>query len=106
MPQLSQIPPTHLPEAPSATSLVRGGASTTEVATKVAAAPALPNPALRLDPGLGLVVLEFRDNRGEVAETIPTPRELEAYRTAARTTASLPGAGNGLPQATPAGAVS
>jgi len=44
------------------------------------AAPAMPNPSLRLDPALGLVVLEFRDKSGRTA-TLPTERELAAYRT-------------------------
>jgi hypothetical protein len=42
----------------------------------------VPNPNLRLDPALGLVVLEFRDAGGAVEATIPTRRELEAYRSA------------------------
>ncbi|MBK1660957.1 hypothetical protein CKO45_22330, partial [Paracraurococcus ruber] len=43
--------------------------------------PATPNPSLRLDPALGLVVLEFRDRQGRTA-TLPTERELAAYRSA------------------------
>lgn len=56
--------------------------------TTVGTAP--PNPALRMDPELGLVILEFRDRRGEVAATIPTSRELDAYRRAARAGAPRP----------------
>jgi hypothetical protein len=41
--------------------------------------PAIPNPSLRLDPALGLVVLEFRDQAGRTS-TLPTERELAAYR--------------------------
>lgn len=41
----------------------------------------LPNPSLRLDAGLGMVVLEFRDDRGEVSSSIPSQRILDAYRT-------------------------
>jgi hypothetical protein len=79
---------------------------------------ARPNPALRVDPELGLVVLEFRDVRG-AARTIPTERELEAYRTAARgnghptgpydtmeptgTAATSGGAGGGEPGPSPSG---
>lgn len=54
------------------------------------AGTAPPNPALRMDPELGLVIMEFRDRRGEVAATIPTSRELDAYRRAARTGAPRP----------------
>ncbi len=39
-----------------------------------------PNPSLRLDAGLGMVVIEFRDNLGEVTNSIPSQRILEAYR--------------------------
>jgi hypothetical protein len=42
-----------------------------------------PNPTLRLDASLGLVVLEFRNLGGE-PRTIPSERELDAYRVAAR----------------------
>lgn len=42
-----------------------------------------PNPTLRLDASLGLVVLEFRNAGGE-PRTIPSQRELDAYRNAAR----------------------
>jgi hypothetical protein len=46
-----------------------------------AAAPTAPivNPALRFDLRLGLVVIEFFDDRGEVSTSIPTPRQLKAY---------------------------
>jgi hypothetical protein len=57
-------------------------------ATAVANAPAMPNPALRLDPVLGLVVLQFRDAQGEVVSTLPTERELAAYRNAGKRAAS------------------
>jgi hypothetical protein len=50
----------------------------------------MPNPALRLDPGLGLVVLQFRDDQGEVVATLPTERELAAYRDAGKRAASPP----------------
>jgi hypothetical protein len=41
----------------------------------------LPNPRLRLDPTLGLVVLEFHnDTNGAVTRTIPSQSQLEAYQ--------------------------
>ncbi len=43
-------------------------------------APGHPNPSLRLDPALGLVVIEFRDESGDVSRSIPSVRQLEAYR--------------------------
>jgi hypothetical protein len=64
--------------------------ATTTAATSlvVAAAPATaaavpePSPRMRLDPALGLVVLEFRDARGEITQTLPSARQLAAYRIA------------------------
>jgi len=66
----------------------RGEPNPGSVAAAPAAAsdPVLPNPQLRLDAALGLVVLEFRD-RGGQSRTIPTERELDAYRSSARSTA-------------------
>ncbi|MES2711402.1 MAG: hypothetical protein V4653_07455 [Pseudomonadota bacterium] len=52
-----------------------------------AAVTAAPNPTLRLDSGLGMVVIEFRGASGEVVASLPTPREIAAYRTAALTNA-------------------
>jgi len=42
-----------------------------------------PNPTLRLDPALGLVVLEYSAGRGDGTTSIPTAQQLEAYRTGA-----------------------
>ncbi len=38
------------------------------------------NPSLRLDAALGLVVIEFRDDSGALTSTIPSERQIEAYR--------------------------
>jgi hypothetical protein len=54
------------------------------------AAPATPNPRLRLDGSLGMVVIEFRDAIGEVANSIPSPRQIAAYRAAAVSDAPVP----------------
>lgn len=51
----------------------------------------MPNPQLRLDPALGLVVIEFRDASGAVRASIPTQRQLNAYRMWEQTRAALPG---------------
>ncbi|WP_191082880.1 hypothetical protein [Roseococcus microcysteis] len=45
--------------------------------------PIAPNPSLRIEPTLGVVVFEVRDGAGEVTRSVPTERELRAYRTAA-----------------------
>ncbi len=46
------------------------------------AAPAVlvANPSLRFDAVSGLVVIEFHDDAGHVTTSIPTLRQLEAYR--------------------------
>ena len=38
------------------------------------------NPDFRFDPAAGLVVIEFRNDSGKVTNTIPTQRQLDAYR--------------------------
>ena len=38
------------------------------------------NPSERLDPGLGLVVLSLHDAAGQITDSIPTARQLQAYR--------------------------
>ncbi len=51
-----------------------------------AAAPQLPpigpNPRLRLDPALGIVVMEFLDSGGKLARSAPSEAQLQAYRQA------------------------
>lgn len=49
-----------------------------------------PNPSLSLDPVTGVVVVEFRNLSGEVQGTVPTARQLAAYRAAALTGTPLP----------------
>lgn len=44
-----------------------------------------PNPTLRLDPALGVVVVAFHDEHGAVTTSIPTQQQLDAYRTWERT---------------------
>jgi hypothetical protein len=58
--------------------------------------PYTPNPSLRIDPALGIVIIEFHDDPGKVSSTIPTTRQLAAYtyalgRTAETTTPSATG---------------
>lgn len=54
------------------------------------ATPAVPNPKLRLDGSLGMVVLEFRGPDGEVANSVPSSRAIEAYRAAAISDTPMP----------------
>jgi hypothetical protein len=46
---------------------------------------ARPNPSLRLDGALGMVIIEFRSESGAVTASIPTERQLAAYRVWERT---------------------
>ncbi len=73
-------------EAPRAPQRSDASVASEAVASQ---APATPNPRLRLDGSLGLVVIEFR-NRGETVATLPTPREIQAYRAAVVSNAPLP----------------
>lgn len=45
-----------------------------------AAAKPHVNPSLRLDAELGLVVIEFRNDDGALTATIPSERQIQAYR--------------------------
>jgi hypothetical protein len=44
-----------------------------------------PNPSLRLDGALGMVIIEFHAESGAVTTSIPTERQLQAYRVWERT---------------------
>jgi hypothetical protein len=59
--------------------------SKSQTSSPPAQAPPTPavivaNPSFRFDPLSGLVVIEFHDNAGDVTTSIPTLRQLEAYR--------------------------
>ncbi|HET6194952.1 MAG TPA: hypothetical protein VFE12_04320 [Acetobacteraceae bacterium] len=45
----------------------------------VAASPVI-NPTLRLDPALGLVVIEFHNDSGTLTTSIPSQRQIQAYQ--------------------------
>ncbi len=81
----------HISTSESARTAPRMSMPAAEVADVPAVlAPVTPNPRLRLDGTLGMVVLEFRGTGGDVAHTIPTPRAIAAYRAAAMTDAPMP----------------
>jgi len=48
------------------------------------------NPRMRIDRDLGMVVIEFRDAAGRVSVSLPTEREIEAYRASVLFGAELP----------------
>ena len=69
----------------------------------------MPNPSLRLDPALSMVVIEFRDDSGAVRTSIPSQQQLDAYRAWERSNTGPPPGGGGAevppaPAATPADA--
>jgi hypothetical protein len=74
---VSPLPPTAAPQA-------RPEASARPPSAGTPAVPApgerlRPEPSIRIDPSLGIVVLEMRDPGG-ATRTIPNERELAAYR--------------------------
>jgi hypothetical protein len=46
----------------------------------VATPPPTPNPTMRLDPALGMVVIEFHNTSGALTTSIPSQRQLAAYQ--------------------------
>lgn len=78
---------------PSASSRLAAGSREGRVApdAPVSVATPAPNPRLRLDPALGMVVMEFRSGPGVPARSIPSAQELAAYRAAALSGAPRPG---------------
>jgi hypothetical protein len=42
--------------------------------------PPTPNPTMRLDPALGMVVIEFHNTSGALTTSIPSQRQLAAYQ--------------------------
>jgi hypothetical protein len=66
------------------------------VAEQPVSAPAIANPSLRLDPALGLVVLQFHSDTGAPTTSIPSERQLEAYQRWTQTRIGTPPAGMGV----------
>ncbi len=72
----------------TAATMVRSNANPTGVGSSQvaaqsdqgAAASPIPNPTLQLNPGLGLVVIQFRNETGAVTTSIPSERQLQAYQ--------------------------
>lgn len=92
----SALPPVPLPGA--------AARPTDPIPPDPPAAPeaAPPNPTLRIEPALGLVVLELHGPGGET-RTIPSERELEAYRSAARQAGPRAGGDGDQTSSPPAG---
>lgn len=65
------------------------------VTPPLAAVPPPPNPSRRLDPALGVVVMEFRNGSDQVQRSVPSEPELQAYRLAQRIGLKIDGSGAG-----------
>ncbi len=72
------------PTTPTATS----AATSSQTATKPNS-PMYPNPSYRLDPALGMVVIEFMSAGGVVRSSLPTQQQLDAYHRELDTGAKL-----------------
>lgn len=75
------------PIAPAIPAAPRAGIPAAPPAAPPAeASPAAagPNPRLRIDPALNLLVVEFRGQDGSIIRTAPTEQELRDYRAAQR----------------------
>jgi hypothetical protein len=48
------------------------------------------NPAFRFDSSIGMVVIEFHDDSGKLTNSIPSERQLQAYRTHQETPGEQP----------------
>jgi hypothetical protein len=72
-----------IPAVQAAAASAESPAGTKAAASAPAGPPPthfLTNPSLRLDPALGLVVIEFRNDSGAVTHSIPSQRQIDAYR--------------------------
>lgn len=72
------------PIAPSPIPVARPAAGAPAAPAPGPATPAAigPNPSLRIDPALNILVVEFRGHDGSVTRTAPTEQELRDYRAA------------------------
>ncbi|MFT8243052.1 hypothetical protein [Roseomonas sp. BN140053] len=89
MPDAVLLSPT---AAPTAVRSAAAAAVSTPVPLPAPSEPlSAPNLRLSYDYAVGMVVMEFRDSAGETRSSIPSERELDAYRRAVLTGAELPG---------------
>ena len=86
MSHAQSLSPILAPMSPSLARAPRGDSLPQPPAGNLATAPLVSNPSMRLDPSLGLVVLEFRNAQGQLDHSLPTQRELDAYHQAGRVT--------------------
>jgi hypothetical protein len=69
-----------MPQAQSTRTAAAAAAPASTGAVSVANGPPLTNPSLHLDLALNLVVLQFFNAQGQVTQSIPSQKQLEAYQ--------------------------
>lgn len=80
MPAISPVPAASpVQKGSAAPVLPRDAEGPSTPAQAGAGAPPVVNPSLRFDLKLGLVVVEFFDESGRVANSVPSPQKLRAY---------------------------
>jgi len=62
------------------TAPTRASAPAKPAAPAVKPVPLFVNPSFRFDPSVGLMVIEFHDSSDTVTNSIPSQRQLAAYR--------------------------
>lgn len=72
--------PAVAPAAAGGLGIGAGAGSTVAVAGPVGTQAPFINPSLCINAALGLVVMQFYNDRGNVTASIPTARQLQAYR--------------------------
>lgn len=58
----------------------RPAAKQDQPATTLSPPMMYPNPSMHIDPELGMVVIEYHGADGKVTGSLPTARQLDAYR--------------------------
>jgi hypothetical protein len=81
-----------VPQEPARRALPLGSGDDIVGSSSAAAEPKVgpANPRMRIDRDLGMVVIEFRDAAGRLTSSLPTNREIEAYRASVLFGADLP----------------
>lgn len=62
------------------TAPAQSTAQTAKPVARPAPAPLFVNPSFQYDSTVGLVVIDFHDNKGRVTNSIPSQQQLDAYR--------------------------
>ena len=75
--QVSPVASTLTPRSGSATAKTNAPVDAPPVTNS---GPPAINPSLHVDPALNLVVLQFFDAQGDVEQSIPSQKQLAAYR--------------------------